>query len=352
MKRVFVLGAGFSKACAALPVAREMMPLILERAQRDDAVGASEVVDFYNDVERRFLKQGVEDHGGRAESSDLLHDFEFLLTILDLNSDWSREAQVIEPDGSRSSWSLGKLTPAPYHNAPMFIQKYIYEALWVPVRHRADLNRFVESLTPDDTIVSFNYDLVLDRAMYDAEFWHPKDGYALRNIRPITAFEAARIKPSSITAIKLHGSLNWDIGDGGGPVMIHGYHDISEPYFPGGMQPPTDKWETRQANMHGFGILPSFIKSYQNSEILHLWKQAHQHLEAADEIVVIGYSLNEADSAVWLLFATSVRDDATIRVYDTRDGVSDVVSRFRHAVGCEVVEKGGGLDEYLSDSGV
>jgi hypothetical protein len=54
-------------------------------------------------------------------------------------------------------------------------------------------------------------------------------------------------------------------------------------------------------------IVPSYIKDPSANRLLvRLWKQAEAALREADEIIVVGFSLNKADAAARRLFATAL----------------------------------------------
>ena len=60
-------------------------------------------------------------------------------------------------------------------------------------------------------------------------------------------------------------------------------------------------------NMGRHLVVPSYIKDISaNRLFLRLWSQAQASLREADEIIVIGFSLNKADSAARSLFATAL----------------------------------------------
>lgn len=50
--------------------------------------------------------------------------------------------------------------------------------------------------------------------------------------------------------------------------------------------------------------MPSWIKQFEYSELLYVWRLASEALAQADEIIIIGYSLPKEDTATTSLFCT------------------------------------------------
>ena len=86
------------------------------------------------------------------------------------------------------------------------------EALGSPA-HR----NILDSLRPGDTILTFNYDLVIEESFSSASLWNPRDGYGT-HLPGITKDWSRKwlqqrkdTKPpkSTLLLLKLHGSLGW-----------------------------------------------------------------------------------------------------------------------------------------------
>jgi len=69
---------------------------------------------------------------------------------------------------------------------------------------------FIEKLKEGDTVVTFNWDTLLDRSLFESGRWHPDDGY-LVNFEKILdgAWRDSNAPDSSLHILKLHGSTNW-----------------------------------------------------------------------------------------------------------------------------------------------
>lgn len=174
-------------------------------------------------------------------------------------------------------------------------------------------NRFATDVVrAGDVIITFNYDVSLERELRAAKKWEIRDGYGFQ-------IELPDLPRSPVKILKLHGSTNWidslfggarggDIGAfdpavgalGIRPVIVPkefeslGYPSARDPRFKGG-----------GADRSGSLVLPSRKKKYYLATSVNhreretfwdmLWGQAEAALGQADEITVIGYSLPAAD---------------------------------------------------------
>ena len=181
-----------------------------------------------------------------------------------------------------------------------------------------------EVVRDGDVVITFNYDVSLDRELRKTGKWEISDGYGFDLGIPGMGRSATRL-------LKLHGSTNWmdsvfdglqgnksQQGDGNSlgarPVILPQefefleYHNIRDPRFKGGGM-------ARSGSM----ILPGRRKRFYVSTSINphereefwtrLWTEAEEALKQANEIVVVGYSFAPADeNARSLVFDTSNRN--------------------------------------------
>jgi hypothetical protein len=204
-------------------------------------------------------------------------------------------------------------------------------------------NCFAADVVADgDVIITFNYDVSLERELKAAKKWVIRDGYGFQ-------IELPELSWSPVKLLKLHGSTNWidslfggarggDFGQFDGivgargvrPVMLPdafrslGYDGVKDPRFDGG-----------GVDRAGSMVLPGRNKAYcvatstnpREREVFWnwLWGQAEAALRQADEITVIGYSLPTADArARQLLLKESNRHAVlTISCGSQTEGLKD-----------------------------
>jgi hypothetical protein len=186
-----------------------------------------------------------------------------------------------------------------------------------------------------DVVITLNYDLSLDRELRKAKKWEISDGYGFD-------IEIPDMPNSGTTLLKLHGSTNWmdslfrghrtgtfSLGYGEDsrglrPVVLPrefeflGYEGVTDPKFSGG-----------GVDRSGSMILPSRSKQFYVSTSINpreresfwstLWGQADTALRNADEVVIIGYSLPEADAEARRLLLETTNKQSLLTVCCGRD---------------------------------
>ncbi|WP_371426044.1 hypothetical protein [Tardiphaga sp.] len=209
-------------------------------------------------------------------------------------------------------------------------------------------------INPDDSIITFNWDTLMDRALSSETAWSVDGGY---DVRPRKIFSDGWRDPNEVEGprnwpnlIKLHGSTNWLTGytttDGQGKIVaghdlpgdtlhifekatvpypcyagryIPGYQPYSYGYYPpnfldvGGRpaSPGRVIIRTRLRAPHrmdgvssaeGLATMPLIIppvrnKSYEffGSLFSKLWSTAERAIAETDRLLVIGYSFPKTD---------------------------------------------------------
>ncbi len=228
-----------------------------------------------------------------------LGDFESIL----------RDLMASPPHPGKSEWDVLR----PYKRTEL--AEAIRESFDFIRQQPADLYQgLARMLHPGDAVITFNYDLGIERALQRKGVWQLTNGYGF----PIQDDE-----PSQVNIYKLHGSTNWHAllfqGRMGGPFAISfdshgrlsslgdrpvlpcrpdldylGLPDFVDPRYPNGAP----------ASQLPVMILPALPKTFDSEtsfgrewEFLWdgLWAAAKSVLEAASEVFLIGYSLPQID---------------------------------------------------------
>lgn len=150
-------------------------------------------------------------------------------------------------------------------------------------------DRLVSRLGPKDTILTLNYDTLLDSALVRTG-WNPKTGYGLSGGSKKVDWKPTQgdcnSNLSAVHLIKLHGSLNW---------FVRGsFADLSAVFErkPVRVSPP----RRNEINQHLRQIIPPIYgKFFRHDHWRTLWEAAYKALREAEVFVVIGCSLEDTD---------------------------------------------------------
>lgn len=150
----------------------------------------------------------------------------------------------------------------------------------------------IENNRQSYSFITMNYDIGLD--------------IAIRNRYKIDyGFEAER-KPAWLPVYKLHGSVNWYLGDGNQILVedvmdaFHNSEGRRSLYGTGGMFALEF---SRFFDKPTVIVPPTFSKTFDNIQLKNVWKHAASALKEADNIYFIGYSVPMTDTMIRYLFA-------------------------------------------------
>lgn len=158
----------------------------------------------------------------------------------------------------------------------------------------------LKELKKQDSIVTFNYDLLIEESFLSAKVWNPVDGYGIQTSGKTKGWTKRWLQTRDYTAdesklllLKLHGSLNWESYPGG--IRLK-----PKPYLVS-----TRNGRTR---FEKISILaPGWKKAIEKNPYKRFWRAARLHLEKCKTLVVLGYSLPETDLLAQSLLAEVVR---------------------------------------------
>jgi hypothetical protein len=174
---------------------------------------------------------------------------------------------------------------------------------------------------PDSSIITFNYDVSLERALAEAGKWDIGNGYG---------FEFLPNRPASqVTLYKLHGSVNWfkePINNVPPPVIfprdlsLLGYGFLVDPRV-GGKEMGVDN--------SGTFILPDPSKKFYWDPFWGpLWNSAAKCLRAASDVFIHGYSMPPADARARELLFDNISKSALVRIH-CRSRSDQIAEEFR-----------------------
>ena len=176
-------------------------------------------------------------------------------------------------------------------------------------------------VSADSSIITFNYDVALERALTTAGKWDVGTGYGYIAIPDR--------EPSPITVFKLHGSVNWFQAPMQGqppPYMfprdfrVLGYETLKDARVAG---------DGMGVNNSGTFILPDPRKKFFWEAFWEpLWNAAAARLRAADAVFIHGYSMPTADVRARELLFDNIRKSTPLSIH-CRSRSEPIADEFR-----------------------
>lgn len=169
-------------------------------------------------------------------------------------------------------------------------------------------DRLARIIKPGDAVITFNYDLAVERALRASGLWDITTGYGF-TVGP-------GHKSSPVEVLKLHGSTNWRALLFGGLKFTSGAFGNSLGHRPVLCFQPDHEYvgcpdfiDPQLSGRDGVNvqhalIMPALPKEFYFETVFglewkpfwdSLWERAEEAITKADHIVVIGYSLPRAD---------------------------------------------------------
>jgi hypothetical protein len=150
-------------------------------------------------------------------------------------------------------------------------------------------DRLTSVLGPKDTLITLNYDTLLDSALV-RRGWNPKTGYSLgggkRKVNWIQPQNSLNTNLNKVHLLKLHGSINW---------FVRGtFSDLSAIFA----KKPARVENPRKNEIRGYIrqiVPPIYGKFFRHDHWRNLWSEAYRSLCESEILVVIGCSLVDTD---------------------------------------------------------
>jgi hypothetical protein len=228
--------------------------------------------------------------------------------------DASMEAIFIELEGSAQFYQQFNITRGRIVREPQRTIDHFYRVLPAVMRHSITRGcRFhralASALESGDSVISFNYDCVMDRALKSngGRRWDPESGYGFPVANGADHWKDWGGGPDArepIKLLKLHGSLNWS-------RRGRDMHLMRSPYA--------------RASAADAIVPPLGRKPVSEEPYLHAWRAARKAVQAVERLIVIGYSLPPADHLVRALFRADIDNDRLreVIVVDPDERVAD-----------------------------
>lgn len=302
---VFVLGAGSSAPFGVPTLAQIFQDYSARRHLENDSFLRGKLLDLF------WRPRGCD-----LTTSHLSLSVEEILTLVrDHEKQTYGAPQILEDESERFRRSLYVL-----------IKKAVYDDKHSRGSYLNPILAFARERFSNVTWASFNWDCV-----FEASFYYSSSAISFERSNPKVVVDLRNWwgnSFSSHTFLKLHGGINW------------WYEDNALRYLPFGASPDlNEKWAAfERGEGRGWPVIlePSYYK-YQDPVYEHLLVQWHyfvQRLLDADLVVILGYSLPEADSEARRALSIGFQSNRTAKfvVVNCADWTCD---RYEHLFGTE-----------------
>ena len=354
--RVFVFGAGVSKAVAGAPVMKELFLKMKERYEyektRPDCPEGNNRILWFERI-RKFVKKieskakglfnQIEKNGNVQIKSNIRENIEYLITLLDIHTEYGAMLKFEQPGVDWDSYPFIPLDCTD-RDEIREIRSYLTTYLYLCLSNLEDKNGilqkfFGKQLRPDDRLITFNYDLLIEKTLWKIGQWSPVEGYAgvgqFEHEKDEKDLMKAGYRCSTHRILKLHGSINWEWEYGLGQPEINNPIIVLDDREKWGFsfsrlekilkrEPKQPSGREERSISEGYAgsysplpwILPSYVKVFSKAPFLvKIWREAQRIFFQAKRLVLLGYSFPEVDSASQVLLA-SLPDDCSILIVD------------------------------------
>jgi hypothetical protein len=168
------------------------------------------------------------------------------------------------------------------------------------------LEEFLKGIEADDTVISLNYELLIDNAIVQTLQQPINYGVETRIQQRNSHKKVFESGAGGIALYKLHGSLNWLYCPSCQEIVVTQSDEGVQYIFNLSQQSSKGVCDQCGSRYEPLIITPSLTKSYANLLLNAIWRQAEDRLARADQIVFVGYSLPDADAYVKAMFKRAI----------------------------------------------
>jgi len=349
-----MFGAGVSKAVAGAPVMKELFSKMEERYEderkRPDCAEGNNRIAWFKMIQKFIekLEGEAKKRFGQIEkrkdvqiTNTVRENIEYLITLLDMHTEYGARFEFEEFGADWSSYPfipLANTSREEMEEIRGHLATYLYLCLCGLDDNNSILLKFlIEQLRPSDHLITFNYDLLIEKTLWQINQWSPVGGYVgveqLENKEDKKDLIGAERGYSAHKILKLHGSINWQWEYPGlqpkvNPVISLDNWEKWDFFFPELKEilrrnptQPTGRGEALISKGYAGGhspawIIPSYIKIFgKNPFLIKIWQAAQRILIQTKRLVLLGYSFPAEDSQSQLLL-TSLPADCSILIVD------------------------------------
>ena len=313
---VFVLGAGFTRAFAP------ESPLMVDDFGNDDM---AEKIRGLPHASRALEQERRRNHNG-------LVNIERLMTRLD---------SLMPYDFGRGAVDEFRLLLSEVRKG---FRRKIESALTSEDFQKEALAEFVKNCNNMQVhFITFNYDDVLDSALFQGNLWYPSNGYGFLCLPSHSVFGPRYVGPDDspkTLLLKLHGSVNWMPRAGHVEPYVMDAITHHADWSKSSDKPIDDSLIRSHLEPEPLMVPPVLSKSgLVEQPVLRLvWRRAFELLARARRVAFLGYSFPTTDIAAQTIFHEALEDFSmddvlVVNLAESASGQQAVRDRYRAVLG-------------------
>ena len=340
--RAFILGAGFSKP-SGMPLATDLLPLLA------DDVDDGEMREWLNGV--RESLEWLSDCNGPTGTFKLNIEEVFHYAHFDIEVHRLRQqlVPVGRGDGPRTPWRDAESVAAWLSHLEESLHDVIFHC--ESDADLAPINRWAESVDTGDTVLTFNYDTLAERALAALDKpWNHGTG---------------REGDTGIPVYKLHGSIDWIVADRSETfskldLLFEKENTNRSDRRTNSVEDDRRLWRCRTREQLenwigdrelqslpagamprtvGIAGLGAYKQLHQIPGLGQVWASGMRALYNAEQAIVAGFSMSDFDAFAKMQFAEIARqrigEGRPLRVAVIDPGIDEAVERrFRQVFRC------------------
>lgn len=299
--RVFILGNGFSCTCG-LPIASELFKKLTIYEEIPDC--------FYGDDYNYYcVLEILHTYFEHTKKMPSLEDFfNFIYSFV-----------AVTQKSSIGNLFYPEISNLDFYAAQEFIIKWIEAYLWnfcefaEDKKHYKYILKFAKLLNDNDIIITFNYDILLEKALHDLG----------------KSFSYNRSNNNNLIILKPHGSINWF-------QTTREIKKESSNYAPLNKEKTIYKYKHfytqvgEPLKFQPFIVPPTMLKLYESPFLIRIWEEATISIKNADKLIFIGYSLPKEDQFSRILFHNATLDkwDRKVYIINPSQEINDIYKNF------------------------
>jgi len=308
-KRVFILGAGFSKP-AGMPLATGLIELILQKLESQE-LQDNEMQEWLDGMQERL--EWLSGGGQRPRPLNIEEVFHYANFDVEVFRLKQQGSPVGRYDGPGTPWNVAESITTWLGYLEDALRDVIFEN-----EDRADfapIKRWAKIVDAADSVVTFNYDTLVERALKEiGKTWNHGMGHEADNGVPV---------------FKLHGSIDWIVAD-----RSENFHKLDLLFDKpnknrtkqntGHIEDDACLWRCRTREQQrnwisgrdlqsgswksvGIAGLGAYKQLHQIPGLGHVWSHGMRALHEADVGIVVGFSMSDFDAMAQMQFAEVAR---------------------------------------------